>query len=49
LQDLDAAKTALISTVNHELRTPLTSIIGYVELMQRDEKLLENAGDKAIS
>jgi two-component system, OmpR family, phosphate regulon sensor histidine kinase PhoR len=46
LQDLDAAKTALISTVNHELRTPLTSIIGYVELMQRDEKLLENAETK---
>jgi signal transduction histidine kinase len=46
LQDLDAAKTALISTVNHELRTPLTSIIGYVELMQRDEKLLENEETK---
>lgn len=43
LQDLDAAKTALISTVNHELRTPLTSIIGYVELMQRDEAIKENA------
>ena len=43
LQNLDAAKTALISTVNHELRTPLTSIIGYVELMQRDESIKENA------
>ena len=41
LQDLDAAKSALISTVNHELRTPLTSIIGYVELMQRDEAVQE--------
>lgn len=41
LQDLDAAKSALISTVNHELRTPLTSIIGYVELMQRDVGLTE--------
>lgn len=41
LQDLDAAKSALISTVNHELRTPLTSIIGYVELMQRDQELKE--------
>lgn len=36
LQDLDVAKNALISNVNHELRTPLTSIIGYIELMQRD-------------
>jgi signal transduction histidine kinase len=43
LQDLDAAKSALISTVNHELRTPLTSIIGYVELMQRDKTLKESA------
>ena len=42
LQDLDAAKSALISTVNHELRTPLTSIIGYVELMQRDENLAKS-------
>lgn len=39
LQDLDSAKTALISTVNHELRTPLTSIIGYVELMRREESI----------
>jgi signal transduction histidine kinase len=42
LQDLDAAKNALISTVNHELRTPLTSIIGYVELMQRESKASDN-------
>ncbi len=40
LQDLDKAKTALISTVNHELRTPLTSIIGYVELMQREQSII---------
>ena len=40
LQDLDKAKTALISTVNHELRTPLTSIIGYVELMRREQSIL---------
>lgn len=46
LQDLDAAKSALISTVNHELRTPLTSIIGYVELMQRDESLTKSPETK---
>lgn len=46
LQDLDAAKSALISTVNHELRTPLTSIIGYVELMQRDESLTKSPEEK---
>jgi signal transduction histidine kinase len=36
LQDLDEAKNALISNVNHELRTPLTSIMGYIELLQRE-------------
>lgn len=36
LQDLNAAKNALISNVNHELRTPLTSIMGYIELLQLD-------------
>jgi signal transduction histidine kinase len=37
LQDLDEAKNALISNVNHELRTPLTSIMGYIELLQREK------------
>ena len=36
LQNLDEAKNALISNVNHELRTPLTSILGYIELLQRE-------------
>jgi signal transduction histidine kinase len=36
LQDLDDAKNALVSNVNHELRTPLTSIMGYIELLQRE-------------
>jgi signal transduction histidine kinase len=40
LEDLDSAKNALISTVNHELRTPLTSIIGYIDLLQRDADTL---------
>jgi two-component system phosphate regulon sensor histidine kinase PhoR len=42
LQNLDAAKNALISNVNHELRTPLTSIIGYTELLQRDISQSQN-------
>ncbi len=41
LKDLDSAKNSLISTVNHELRTPLTSIIGYIELLQRDTEKRE--------
>ena len=42
LQNLDEAKSALISNVNHELRTPLTSIMGYIELIQRDETIEKN-------
>jgi signal transduction histidine kinase len=46
LEDLDSAKNALISTVNHELRTPLTSIIGYIDLLQRDASTLSE-GEKS--
>lgn len=42
LQDLDTAKNSLISTVNHELRTPLTSIMGYIELMQREVEVVKS-------
>ena len=42
LQNLDEAKSALISNVNHELRTPLTSILGYIELIQRDSSIAKN-------
>lgn len=37
LEDLDRAKSEMMSTVNHELRTPLTSIRGYVELLMEGE------------
>jgi signal transduction histidine kinase len=33
LQEVNAVKTAFVSTVSHELRTPLTSISGYVEVL----------------
>lgn len=33
LQQLDQAKSDLVSSVSHELRTPLASIAGYVELL----------------
>jgi len=47
LEDLDSAKNALMSTVNHELRTPLTSIIGYIDLLQRDSASLSESEKKA--
>ncbi|MFK3937503.1 sensor histidine kinase [Alkalihalobacillus sp. NPDC078783] len=33
----EQSKTELITNVSHDLRTPLTSIIGYLDLIQRDQ------------
>jgi signal transduction histidine kinase len=40
LRELDNLKDNLISVVSHELRTPLTSILGYLELLERDRDRL---------
>jgi signal transduction histidine kinase len=37
LQELDRAKSDMLSTFSHELRTPLASIRAYVELLQEGE------------
>lgn len=39
-------KNNLITNVAHDLRTPLTSIIGYLDLIIRDEKLDQEKKDK---
>ena len=37
LMELDAMKSALLSSVSHELRTPLTSVLGFItKLIERD-------------
>ena len=36
LRELDAMKSAFLSSVSHELRTPLTSILGFSKLLIRD-------------
>jgi signal transduction histidine kinase len=36
LQELDQLKSQFLSTLSHELRTPLTSLMGYLELLDRD-------------
>ena len=38
-------KIDLITNVSHDLKTPLTSIIGYVDLLSRDETLSDEARD----
>ena len=38
-------KIDLITNVSHDLKTPLTSIIGYVDLLSRDETLSKEAKD----
>ncbi|EFL49854.1 multi-sensor hybrid histidine kinase [Solidesulfovibrio fructosivorans JJ]] len=36
LRDMDAIKSAFLSSVSHELRTPLTSLLGFSKLIDRD-------------
>ncbi|MFH1913771.1 MAG: PAS domain S-box protein [Pseudomonadota bacterium] len=36
LTELDAIKSALVSSISHELRTPLTSIRGFAKLTRKD-------------
>jgi len=38
-------KIALVTNVSHDLKTPLTSIIGYIDLLQRDEALSPESRD----
>ncbi|MEO6627145.1 MAG: ATP-binding protein [Aquihabitans sp.] len=49
LEELDAAKTAFVSTVSHELRTPLSSIVGYAEILRDgDAGQLSETQDKMV-
>ena len=38
-------KIELITNVSHDIKTPLTSIIGYVELLEKEEELPEHVKD----
>ena len=38
-------KIDLITNVSHDLKTPLTSIIGYVDLLSRDQTLSAESRD----
>jgi len=47
-QEADRLKTEFLNTISHELRTPLNSIIGFTDLLRRQETPKENA-DKMLS
>lgn len=38
-------KAALVTNVSHDLKTPLTSLVGYIELLSREEGLSDTARD----
>ena len=40
---LKKMKTDLIANVSHDMKTPLTSIIGYVDLLEQEENLSDEA------
>ena len=59
LRELDALKTALLSTASHDIRSPLASILGYAELIKHEffssflpalkgDSSLENKAGKTI-
>ena len=41
LDEAERLKREFVDSVSHELRTPLTTILGYAELLERNEKGLE--------
>jgi signal transduction histidine kinase len=38
-QTLESAHKKLIANISHDIRTPLTSLLGYVEVLQKDEAI----------
>ena len=38
IKDLDKSHKELLANLSHDLRTPLTSLIGYIELFEKDDK-----------
>jgi len=47
--EIDRMKTEFLSTAAHELRTPLTSIMGFSELLQTRDNIIEEDRKKYLS
>lgn len=43
-RELDRMRDAFVATVSHELRTPLTSISGFLEMMEEEERGVDETG-----
>ncbi len=41
VQELEISQKRIISNISHDLRTPLTSLLGYLEMLQKDTSLTE--------
>jgi signal transduction histidine kinase/CheY-like chemotaxis protein len=42
------AKTDFLASMSHEIRTPLNAILGYAQIMQRDQNLLPEQRDSIV-
>lgn len=47
-QRADRLKTAFLSNMSHEIRTPMNGIVGFVDILERDQELTEEERKKYL-
>jgi signal transduction histidine kinase len=48
LENNDEKKSEFLTNISHDLRTPLTTILGYVDMIKQDSRLLNDEHNKYI-